>query len=535
MLFKNRKGDISMRKILSLIMCIFMLFSICIPALATDTAEEYPTVYVIGAHKNDIYNSEGKTIYPIEADLNNIIKQAFIPCLEKFALGMLTDNFSDYAEEFNASMAPIYKELILDKDGNVSNGSYTRFHYTTENFPKKSSGYGVWDYRFWYDWRTAPTDTAAELKDCIDRALSATGKDKVQLIGRCYGANVIAAYLELYKDHAKEYVSDVCYYSSSVMGIDFMSALFSGDIYFDDVAINNFLNYYINEKDLIKNEAAGDLIVALADILQQAKVLGITGEVLTHFIDSFKDELLPLILRNSYGGWLSYWSMVTPEKYEQARDFIFGTEELKKEYAGFIRKADSFYYDVQLNAERTMKELSESGINFYNFTKYNFPEIPLYEGATAQGDADTSVYRQSFGATASDYNTILSEDYISKVSPENKKYISPDLKIDASTCLFPERTWFVKNLHHDYFGPLQNISMVMMRYDMTVENGSFPQFLTHIGTTDDTNGENLIPTAEIDEDLKSSPNNIVHSFIRFLTAFVKLFVEIIKNGLNLSL
>lgn len=522
-----------MKKFISAILALIMIFSVCLPCLAAETYEELPTVYVIGAHKNDIYNAEGDTIFPIEADLGGIIKTELLPCLEKLGSGMLTGDYTDYAEKFNSILSPYYKELILDKNGNVSNGSYTRFHYTTENFPKKDSGYGIWDYRFWYDWRTSPTDTAAELKDCIDKAIAASGKNKVQLIGRCYGANVIAAYLELYKDHAKEHVSDVCYYSSSIMGIDFMSALFSGDIYLDDTAINNFINYYINEKDIIKDEAAGELVITLAEILQQVRFLGHSGEAIMSFVDLFKDDLLPLVLRNSYGGWLSYWAMVTPEKYEQARDFVFGTDELKAEYAGFIKKADDYHYTVQLNVRKTMKELSEAGINFYNFTKYNYPEIPLYKGASAQGDADTSVYRQSFGAVASDYNTVLSEDYLKKVSPENKKYISPDLKIDASTCLFPERTWFVKNLHHDFFGPLQNISMEMMRYDMTVENERFPQFLTHIGTTEDTNGENLIPTTGTDEDANKPQSSIAYSTFRFIVSLIKLLANILKKYFTL--
>ncbi len=521
-----------MKKIISLLLCFIMIFSFAVPVIAAEEEPEYPTVYVIGAHKNDIYNAKGETIYPLDVDLGESIKGALLPCLEKLAVGMLTDDYTEYVEEFNSAMAPIYEELILDKDGNVSNGSYTRFHYTKENFPAKSSGFGIWDYRFWYDWRTSPTVTAYELKDCIDRVIKATKKDKVQIIGRCYGANVIAAYLELYKDHAKKYVSDVCYYSSSVKGIDFMSALFSGDIYLDDKSINNFLDYYISEKDVINDEAAGELIVTLAEILQQVQVLGLSGDALMSFIDMFIDDLMPVILRNSYGGWLSYWSMVTPEKYEKARDYVFGTDELKKEYAGFIAKADDFYYKVQLNAESTMKELHNAGINFYNFTKYNFPEIPLYEGARTQGDADTSVFRQSFGGTAADYNTVFSEDYLSKVSPQNRKYISPDLKIDASTCLFPDRTWFVKDLHHDFFGPLQSISMELMRYDMTVDNERLPQFVTFVGETEDTNGKNLIPTIGTDEDAERVHDDIIHSTFRFIKALIRLFINILKGSFS---
>ena len=55
-----------------------------------------------------------------------------------------------------------------------------------------------------------------ELKNYIDRVTAATGKDKVQLIGRCYGANVIATYLELYKEHAKQHISDISYFSFEI-------------------------------------------------------------------------------------------------------------------------------------------------------------------------------------------------------------------------------------------------------------------------------------------------------------------------------
>ena len=522
-----------MKKALSLLLSVILVFSLALPAFAAES-DENPTVYVIGAHKNDLYNAEGEQIFPIEADVGNIIKEALLPCLEKLAVGMLTDDFSDYAEEFNSSMAPIYEDLILDKNGNVSNGSYTRFYSSTENVQGKTSGYDVWDARFWYDWRESPIKTAKELKIHIDNVLDATGKSKVQLIGRCYGANVIAAYLELYTDHAKQHVSDVSYYSSSVLGIDFMSALFSGEIVLDDKAITNFVNYYMENRELIENTETAELVSATVELLRMIKLLGLTGDALVEFVELFKADLLPLLLRNSYGGWLSYWSMVTPERYEQARDFVFNSEELKKEYAEFIEKADEFHYTVQLNATETMLELKNAGINFYIFAKYNYPEIPLYEGATAQGDADTTVLRQSFGGTASEYDTVLSQEYLDGVSQENLKYISPDKKIDASTGLFPETTWYIKNLHHDYFGPLHSMSIEIMRYDLDGDCEKYPRFLTHTG-----NGEELenvlFPTEGTDEDYAKPADNALISLFRFLTAFFNFIRGLITGEVVLNL
>ena len=45
--------------------------------------EELPTIYVMGAHKNDIYNAEGETIYPLQSDISTIIKEALEPCLKE--------------------------------------------------------------------------------------------------------------------------------------------------------------------------------------------------------------------------------------------------------------------------------------------------------------------------------------------------------------------------------------------------------------------------------------------------------------------
>lgn len=511
-----------MKKILSVFLCLVLTLACVAPSFATEP-EEYPTVYVIGAHKNDIYNAQGEKVYPLSADLGAIIKETLGPCLEDLAKGMVTGDYTSYAEEFNASWSPIFKDLILDKNGEVTNGSYTRFYTQTDHLEGKTSDFGVWDCRFWYDWRESPIKTAHELKAHIDDVLAKTGKDKVQLIGRCYGANVIAAYLELYKEHAKTYISYISYYSSSIMGVDFMSALFSGQVTIENEAFGNFLEFYVDERNAIGDETCAGLVTALVEILKQARMLGVTGDALTNFVGLFKDDLFPLLIRNTFGGWLSYWAMVTPELYEQARDYIFNTDEVRAEYAGFIEKADDYYYNVQVNAIDTMREMKEAGINFYIFVKYNFPEFPLYEGATVQSDADTSVFRQSFGATAADYGEVFSDEYLASVSEENLKYISPDRIIDASTCMFPETTWFVKDLHHNYFAPVEKPSVEIMRYDMTVDSEKYPQYMVNVDNA------SLAPLVVSEEDLNKKDDNFLTAITNFIKAFFNLIVKLIKG------
>ena len=517
-----------MKKIISVILCLVLVLSCFIPTFAVEENEEYPTVYIVGAHTNPIYNAEGEEVYPLKADIVGTVKETLGPCLEDLAKGMLTGDYTDYAEEFNASWSPIFEDLILDKNGDVTNGSYPKNITQTTHLEGKTSGYDVWDCRFWYDWRKSPIETAAELKEHIDNVLEATGKDKVQLIGRCYGANVIATYLELYKDHAKQFISDVSYYSSSIMGIDFMSALFSGQIELDNEALASFLKYYIGDQGLVGDENCAQFALALIEVMRQMNSLGLTGDAFMSFVDNFKADLFPLIIRNTFGGWLSYWAMVTPELYEQARDFVFNTDEIRAEYAGFIAKADEYYYNVQVNVVDTMLEMKDAGINFYIFVKYNFPEFPLYDGASTQGDADTSVERQSFGATCADYDKVFDDAYLATVAPEKLKYISPDNKIDASTCLFPETTWFAKDLHHNYFAPLQEPSVEIMRYDLTVDNDKYPQYMINVDNA------TLAPFEGTDEDFDKADKNMLTAIFDFIKAFANLVINLVKGEVEFT-
>ncbi len=512
-----------MKKIISLILCLILTFSLAVPAFAAEP-EEYPTIYVTGAQTNDIYSAEGKKIWKPEADLMGTLKEALIPCLEELAFGALAGDYKAYAEKLNSYVAPVFEEVVLDKNGEASNGSHPRNHSSTVEVEKKTSNYGMWDYRFWYDWRLSPLTTAKELRDYIDRVIETTEKDKVQLVGRCYGANVIQAYITLYKDHAIKNVSDVTYFASSVMGIDYMSALFSGQVVLDDKAVTNFVEYYVEDEGLIENDILSAFVFALVDLFEQAKVLGIGTDALLVLFNEIKGDLIPMLLPNIIGTWPSYWAMVTPELYDDAIEFIYG--DRREEYAGLIEKTDEYHEKVQSCVEETILELQDKGINFYFFSKYGYPDMPLYKGAANEGDSTTSVPRQSFGAECADYGETFSDEYINGLA--DKTYLSPDYKINAATALIPERSWFVKNMHHDWFGEFHDMALEIMRYDMTVNNDKYPQYLTRL--EDST----LVPTTGPDADYGKPEESRAVALIRFLTAFLNLITGLLKGEVEFS-
>ena len=56
----------------------------------------------------------------------------------------------------------------------------------------------------------------------------------------------------------------------------------------------------------------------------------------------------------------------------------------------------------------------------------------------------------SAGAVCSAVDSDLGEGYTQAVS-DGHNHISCDNQIDASTCLFPENTWFVKGMAHTWY------------------------------------------------------------------------------------
>lgn len=512
-----------MKKILSVILSAVMLLTLFVPALAAD--EEHPSIYVIGARVTEIYAADGTRLFPKDGvDEAEVIKQAIKPCLEKLALGLVTKDYEAWAKEFHAAVIEIMGDLSLDVNGEVSDGSYAEHPYNY-SLPVQTSGYGARDYRLWYDWRTSPIDTAEYLKLYIEEVKYVTGEDKVNIIGRCYGANVVQAYLALYPEHALENVDDVAYLASSVDGIDALGALFNGDIELDDQAVENFVDYYMENEDLIEDEGTRALIMTAVELFNQISLLGITCDALELFIDEVRKDIFPLVLLDVFAGWPSYWSMLPADKYESAREFIF--DGIEEEYDGFIKKCDDYYYNVQLKAEETLVSLEKQGIDFYMISKYNFPDFPLYEGATALSDGNTTVKRQSFGATCADYGEVLSDRYIDSL--ENKDYLSPDLKIDASTCLFPETSYFVKNMHHETFpSAINNLAVKLMNTEATVSDGEVAQYLLYTGSSQ------LSVIEGVDEDATKPKENVLATLMRFLTAVLNMFTRILRGEISLG-
>lgn len=521
-----------MKKLVSVILCALMLMSVAAPimAFATDVTTKTPVVFIRGASR-DIYASddsddESTKIYPIDVDFGQLMSDCLKPVLEQLAAGIVTGDYDAYCDELYNAAAPLFEKVILDKNGEASDGSGDGKKVENFKCPVKTSNFGLWNYDFSYDMRLSPLDIIDDLKTYIDMVKKATGAKKVSLVGRCFGGNLISAYLAKYGDHAVENVESVVMYIPSTQGIDLIGALFAGEIKFNDDDLNHFVEYAMTDLDLIEDETLKSLIVTAVDLLNYAKVLGLGTDTLQVLVDNVKDKLVSRLALASYGTFPSYWAMVPEDYYIKARDYIF--DGVEDEYAGMIKKLDTYYYDVQLTYEKVMDDIIDRGVSISVISKYNVPIVPVYEGAGSQGDFISETEDISFGATCAKMDEVLPESYIASLA--DKRFVSPDKKVDASTCLYPEKTWFIKNCFHTDFPDCVNYligAIVDSKGQLTIfDDEKYPQYLEY-----DAETETIIPVTGLDPEKPAEGSNEERFsvLIRFFTAIFNFFAKLISG------
>ncbi|MCM1544337.1 MAG: fibronectin type III domain-containing protein [Ruminococcus sp.] len=475
------------QKIISLFLACLMIFSVMAPVVTAHAAYEndLPIIYIKGNGRT-VYNKNGKKISPTPSIANKIqddensaaISNAYFKSNDK-------NGYAPLKEEIRKIIDPIYKDLVLDANGNVSNGSYPQKNPTPK---KKTSNFKLEDYSFEYDPRIDPSATATQLQSHINAVLKATGKKKVQLVSRCMGTAVAAAYLTKYGSGK---VDTCVLYAGAMKGLLPISATFAGDFNIDYTALRKY------SQTNMEDEFA-DIIPALTFILGILDPIGIAKGLLNSKIQKVATAIMPELIMATYGTMPAYWALVGEEYFLDAKEFVFGSQTAK--YAGLIKKIDNYHYNVQRKLETTLTNLQKKGMKVAIISKYNVSLPPLFTYGKQQADGLVELNKMSLGATCTEIDKILSTNYISYVYNTGKgKYLSKDLMIDASTCLFPDYTWFIKGCNHNnWASSIHSLIYAILhsKKQYTVTTGSkYPQFLQYKSNklTPITTGESLIP------------------------------------------
>lgn len=344
-------------------------------------------------------------------------------------------------------------------------------------------------YSFEYDWRLDPMSTADELNSYIEQVKAVTGHSKVIIECHSEGSCVLAAYLYKYGTSG---IEKLCFVSAAVNGIDVVGKLFTKDVSLKNKG-DDVYNYIYT---LLSGSDTGKLISALVGILNDVGLLNYICNLLD---DVLIETMLPSVyektLIDMFATMPALWSFVPDSYYENAKKVMFGEN---KKYALLVEKIDAYHYNVQNKLSEILKKAKSDGVDIIIISQYGFASIPVYDNCTAMGDMLVETKYSSFGATT----TQIGNELELNMNSENSKYCSKDKLIDASSCLFPDYTWFVRGVNHaNATGECEKLISWAILYDdqaTVFSDESYPQFIFK-------SGEEFFPVSEaVKEDSSSN-------------------------------
>ena len=546
---------LSMKKTISVLLCAVLLFTLAVPAFAAvvpqRTGSQIPIVFLAGDGEA-IYNENDEVILKIsengllglfqgktddEEGDNSELYESIANVLMPFLIdGLISDNWDPYFENLEKEIGDLFAEGRLDENGNapagtgISSGRRAENERNRHTDKKGGNGYDMYSYQFWYDWRLDPLEIAVQLHDYIADVKAATHSDKVALGSACLGGNVVLAYLSLY---GTEDLVGVSMLAPLAKGSEFLSQAISGRFHLDMEGLNRILT----DTESIDRFNMPDFATATIDLVSKSGMFGA-------MTDAFKKKIYAKVVEGVTSAIAMstiftmpcYWGCVAEEDYDDAILYVFGEEgsEKREQYAGLIEKIDNYHENVMLQADNLMQSVVDSGVNLGILCKYGFQMVPICEESYLVSDQYVSVNKASFGATTSTIFDTLSDEYIAQREAEGKgKYISPDKQVDASTCLFPDYTWFTKNATHT----LRTDAEVRLMYSvmtadrqMTVDDFTFTQFMVYdhdAKTTEPMTTENC-HTEHWTEDEMKQPTSKKDTIYNGLLSFFKWMIELYK-------
>ena len=527
------------RKIISVLISLFIVFSLVTPALADEPKHcttTIPTVYLSG-QGTVLWNVPGynrnEAFYPLEIPdgyIGDAGKELVAPLLK----AMATDDWDEYCEKLSDAIIGIVGVLGLDENGEPApeehgwhiNPRNTRAilgeRYTIQTLAYPNDG-----FQFNYDWRTDPLAVAEDLNQFVKDVKAFTGAEKVNLVGRCLGGNIALTYLKM---HGSDDIEKTVIVSNGFYGFGSIDALFTGNLKFDADSLTRFAEDYLSKENSDEDPAFG-LLDVIIRLLNQAKALGMPVSMIEKFSDKVFPRIIPEVLLSSYGTMPSFWTFVSDEKYEEAKAFVFAGKE--EEYAGLIEKIDSYREEIAPYYEDIINDANAAGNQVSIISKYGSQIIPVVENADVMADGYLETISSSFGATCSTIDGKLSKDYLAAAKENGTdKYISVDKQIDASTGIDPDHTWFIKFLPHmDNPDCTTEFVCKILDYegDMTVfDDPSAPQFIFF-----DEKAETIAPLTK--ENASSSDNTTIfkneklNSLIDLLRNFIRTFIFYVKK------
>ncbi len=436
-----------MKKFIVLILALVIALSGVLPVFAAsehnpETCTDVPVIVIRGMDFGGLYTDIGteNQAAAIRADAGYIVSEVF-----KGLFGtVLSASLDPTVNAIAAIASNIFEYIKMNPDGTSKHQTGAiRYPLAAENYENLCEGidseYGMirtmieeigdHAYYFNYDWRIDPFVVADEINEMIETMVEETGHDKVNIACCSMGGIMTLAYLT---EYGYERVNRVCFMSSTFCGGQVASDLLSGKL---EIAPDTLYN--------IANDGTADMpaVNFLIKALKFTGVFNLVSSLAGKFTSKYLEPVNDQVLYPVFGGTLTFWALVQPEDRQSAIDFILkGDTESNKVLYSKIQAL----WDMADSRNELLDEMLENGVQIAVVAHYDTPLIPVYEGASMNGDGILETYQMSGYATVAPYGKTLGEDYVA----ENPEYLSPDRVVDLSTAILPEYTYIIKGAPH---------------------------------------------------------------------------------------
>ena len=236
------------------------------------------------------------------------------------------------------------------------------------------------------------------------------------------------------------------------------------------------------KKVVLDEDGAQRLINQLISIKGVSKVIEMTGllkrlvPLLSTLVEEQVDRVYDEVLVPIFGYNPAIWSFVDDEVYDTAKATMLAGAD--PSFEGII---DNYHYNVQCKAKDLLQGAMDAGVKVAIVSNYNLQISPITERSNYNADTVIETRHTSGFATVAPIGETLGDGYIQAATP-SKNYLSSDGVIDASTCYFPEYTWFIKDMYHVGFDLESNNNDIytwLMTADKQMDihsNPMYPQF-----------------------------------------------------------
>lgn len=474
-----------MKKFISILLALIMALSLTGAAFAR---EDITPVVVVRGMGEYVYlqNEDGSKTQVFAPDSKSILEAVaqFAPGLAK---SILTNDYSDLGP-YVTKLKELFIPMSCNDDGTPKYN--LTVDYTPEsvgNYPEKlnntqCSEWGIAKavsdavgtdntYFFTYLWNRSPLRIADDLNSYIENVKAETGAKKVSLIACSMGGTITMSYLQKY---GSDSVKNVVLASTAFLGTEIVGRLFVKDL---DISLYDALDYF---GAFFGPDFAESAMQIIKKGLMQASISGSVDKFLDNLTANLLDIAYSDIFLDTFVTMPGIWCLVPESYYEDAKHALFPDGNEPSFIATYV---DYYMNNVQSHAADIINEAEDNGVNVYITASYTCPGIPVYNGNESYTDNLIDLKYASGCATVADYGkkVVPVDDTLKNCTAHD--HISPDKIVDASTCILPDQTWFIKNIGHmgyEYGKDSCGLLVYLLTSEEKVSvysNDKYPQFV----------------------------------------------------------